>query len=189
MDKELLPLLQIFLGKNLVSTLSSIFLVIVTMIVIPKDCQIVKKIGSLYLCVCLFCLFFLLTLGICKLFKAIKRKSIAKQEADCLWGDKIEDIMTFFDHCSENQRLLAYDLLAHKNKPRLVYSAVMLFGVDSKWFDLIDYTRSSNNGDLVKFKDDFYNLLVLIYSRHGKISHFEIDVAADEGTLERRQTL
>ena len=189
MEKWLQPLLLFFLEKHLIPTVGSLLLVVVTRTIIPNDCWIAQKIGNVFLCVGSFCLYFLLIFGCCKLFRTRKRKNIAKRENDCLLDDKIEDVMTFFDHCSPNQQLLAYNLLAHKNKPQSVYSAVMLFGVDSPWFDLIDYTKSGNNGDLVKFKDDFYNLLVLIYSRYGKISHFGIEDAADEGTLERRQPL
>ena len=93
--------------------------------------------------------------------------------------------MTFFDHCSENQRLLAYNLLRHKNKPQSVYSAVMLFGVGSRWFDLIDCTNSGNNGDLVKFKDDFYSMLVYIHSRYGRISHFDMELSVTDKDTEK----
>ena len=81
--------------------------------------------------------------------------------------------MTFFDKCAPEKRELAYDLIANGNQPIQYRYFPWVLDQDEAWREKLNYTKLADGTFLVKLKDDIFEQVLVVYTAHGRISHFE----------------
>lgn len=166
-------LLKIFLEKYFITTIAAVLGAIVATAFTPENYWLLQKLGILYF-LGIFCLCFLIFYCCANIAQFIKKKT-CKWRLACIKEDEnTEEIMTFYDLCSQEELDIAYSLLKNNNMPLTITHSPGLYGHhNDPWLDRFDYSVTSFNILRIKFKNNYFLQLKKIYSKHGRISHFE----------------
>lgn len=173
MEDKAFSILKYPLSKHLLTTLTAILVGIAAIIITPESYWVVQKAGFfLYfigVTISSFLIIRLLNFSLQIASKQLQQRKKIRQFS----YEMDEAIMTFFDKCDSKKRKLAYDLIASGNHPIQYRYFPWVLDWDEGWRAKLNYTKLANGTFLIKFKDDIFEQVLVVYTAHGRISHFE----------------
>lgn len=192
--------IKVFIEKHLIPTISSVVLTVLTILLFPSLSAIQNKTGQVLFWFFVFCCWFLVIHFAIWFVKRIKSKLWLAEQNEKRIKEAIENINSFYDQLSKDEKAIILTFVQNKNLPLRVRQVETFDGILSNKMKIFSISSSlsdakSKEGEywhlpafqmllsmgrtfeydnfyFYKLKDDAYHDLKLAFDQQGKLGNF-----------------